>query len=218
MLSVEPFYWASSGGVDIDPTPLGGPLEPAGFPRVDAAAWTALLNGHTVKEVQYVRVLGSPYYLLRTASERLLVEPDPLRIRTDLFSTESLLAAVREGVSGTNIAESTLLTEYDNYYYSRDRNAAPLPVLRVKFDDPDRTWIYIDPAVGRILTGGTWLTRIQRWIYTGFHDLDFAFWYHRRPLWDIGVITLSLGGIASSMIGLCIGFKRLFRGLRRWTR
>jgi len=48
-----------------------------------------------------------------------------------------------------------------------------------------------------------------------FHDLDFSFWFYRRPLWDIGLITLSLGGLTSSLIGLCIGFKRLFRGIRR---
>jgi hypothetical protein len=53
--------------------------------------------------------------------------------------------------------------------------------------------------------------RLQRWIYHGFHSLDFGFWYGSRPLWDIGVITLSLGGTMLSVIGVVIGYRRLWR-------
>jgi len=60
--------------------------------------------------------------------------------------------------------------------------------------------------------------RIERWVYHGFHSLDFAFWYDRRPFWDIGVIALLAGGAVSSSVGFFIGMRRLFRNARRLTR
>ena len=59
------------------------------------------------------------------------------------------------------------------------------------------------------------LDRVERWLYNGLHSLDFSFWYDKRPLWDIGMIVLLLGGLASSTIGLVIGFSRVARGARR---
>ena len=103
------------------------------------------------------------------------------------------------------------------YYYARGQDA-PLPVLRVKFDDPDRTWFYIDPGTSRILDRLTWRARLNRWVFFGLHTFDFSFWYYNRPLWDIGVIALSIGGGVSSAIGLLIGFRRLKRNARRITR
>ena len=106
-----------------------------------------------------------------------------------------------------------MLTTYDSYYYSRD-GLAPLPVLRVKLDDPDRTWLYIDPRMSQLVGRVHRLDRAERWLYNGLHSLDFSFWYYRRPLWDVGMILLSLGGLTTSAIGLCLGLKRVVRGLR----
>ena len=58
-------------------------------------------------------------------------------------------------------------------------------------------------------------SRLERWLFNGPHSLDFAFWYDRRPLWDIGVITLMLGGLASSGIGLWVGAGRIRRAVGR---
>ena len=44
------------------------------------------------------------------------------------------------------------------------------------------------------------------------HSLDFSFWYNRRPLWDIGIFTLMLGGLASSIFGVVAGIRRVRRG------
>jgi hypothetical protein len=55
-------------------------------------------------------------------------------------------------------------------------------------------------------------------VYNGLHSLDFSFWYDRRPLWDIGMITLCLGGFASSGIGLLLAVKRVRRGVTRTAR
>jgi hypothetical protein len=72
------------------------------------------------------------------ASENLfhLDEQTPLEVRREPFSVESLMSRVQQATPNTPILESTLLSQYDSYYYSND-GSRPLPVLRVKFGDPD---------------------------------------------------------------------------------
>ena len=84
----------------------------------------------------------------------------------------------------------------------------------MKFADADRTWIYVDPEVSQVVARIHKLDRVERWIYNGLHSLDFSFWYNRRPLWDIGVLTLMIGGLASSAIGLYLGIRRVRRSVR----
>ena len=88
-------------------------------------------------------------------------------------------------------------------------------MLRVKFGDPAATWFYIDPVMSQTVAEVNQLNRVERWLYNGLHSLDFSFWYSKRPLWDIGMIVLLVGGLASSSIGFFLGLKRLWRGVRR---
>ena len=82
-------------------------------------------------------------------------------------------------------------------------------MIRAVFDGPQETWAYIDPATGRIEKQVDRLARLNRWMFNGLHSLDFSFWYDKRPLWDAAVILLSLGGLATSSIGLILGLRRL---------
>ena len=106
------------------------------------------------------------------------------------------------------------LTEYDPYYYSRS-GQLNLPVLRVSYLDPQRTWLYLDPKRGAIVRKEERRSRVNRWLYHGLHSLDFPFLYYRRPLWVVVVIVLSLGGIALSVTTLWAAYRRLRRGVRR---
>ena len=142
----------------------------------------------------------------------MLVDARTLMARTEPFPTDTLLGRLRAAAPDASIASHELLADYDAYYYSRNRQAA-LPVLRVKFDDPLETWVYVDPELGQVVASIHRLHRIERWLYNGLHSLDFGFWYDRRPLWDIGMIALSLGALVTSTIGFWLGLKRLRRGL-----
>jgi hypothetical protein len=237
LLSMEPFDWANADSLEIRNDALtGGPLELEQFPTFAAERWAALLAGRTLKELEFRRIDDAPFYLARythsapepdPARERLhqpylitgraepqhmLVDARTLTQRADPFPTETLLARLRAAAPEANIVAHELLADYDSYYYSRNRQAA-LPVLRVKFDDPLETWVYVDPALGQLVASIHRLHRVERWLYNGLHSLDFAFWYDRRPLWDIGMILLSLGALVTSTIGFWLGFKRLKRGL-----
>jgi hypothetical protein len=116
---------------------------------------------------------------------------------------------------GVPVQDKVWLNNYDNYYRSRD-GSRPLPVLRVRYLDQQRTWLYLDPHRGTI-TQQSSSSRMNRWLYAGLHDLDLPFLYDRRPLWDIVVIVLSLGGIALSSTTLWPMLKRLKRHARRFT-
>jgi hypothetical protein len=238
LLSMEPFDWANSeGSLEISDGALtGGPVELEQFPAFAAEPWANLLAGRTLKELEFRRIADAPYYLARyTVSapeadprrerlhqpyyisgraepQHMLVDARTLTARTEPFVTETLLARLAAAAPDANIVTHELLTEYDSYYYSRNGQAV-LPVLRVKFDDPLETWVYVDPALGQMLASVHRLQRVERWLYNGLHSLDFGFWYSRRPLWDIGMIVLSLGALATSTIGFWLGLKRLRRGL-----
>jgi hypothetical protein len=232
LLSMEPFAWTNATGLEIDREVLtGGPVEPEAYPRFDSDRWAHLLDGRAPKEIELLRIDGDPYFLVRSSSDEryrnrerlhqpytldlssiqkpLLVDARTLEPRRKPFATDKL---VRRLASATDVevASQTLLSEYDSYYYARD-GAAPLPVLKVTFADPDTTSYYIDPAMGRVVARTHRYARLERWLFNGLHSLDFSFWYASRPLWDIGMILLSIGALATSLIGLCLGFRRLAR-------
>jgi hypothetical protein len=235
LLSMEPFDWTNADGVTVDNDALnGGPVELGRFPPASADAWAALLRGRTLKELEFRQIHGEPYYLARYTDEvpaadprrerlhqpylvggraeprHFLVAAATLTERTEPFAVDDILARLALAAHGTPIASHELLADYDSYYYSRNRQA-PLPVLRVKFEDPLETWVYVDTEQSQVVASVHRLHRLERWLYNGLHSLDFAFWYDRRPLWDIGMIVLSLGALATSAIGLWLGFKRLLR-------
>jgi hypothetical protein len=222
LLSMDPWGWANGGGLEVgrlQETFRGGPLELSMFPDTSGDDWTDAFGdegfGGGVKEIEFLRIQGDPYYkTVDGRGEETLVAAETLAVRTTAFDSDVLLDQIRDTYDGDSISESELLEEYDAYYYRRGGDP-PLPVLRVKFDDSDSTWLYVDPARSRLEARLTSRGRLDRWIYNGFHSLDFAFWYNRRPLWDFGVIFLSLGGLSTSLIGLYLGFRRLGRGAYR---
>ena len=236
LLSMEPFEWTNARGVEVPADVFtGGTPDLARFPAVNATEWQRVLGGRGIKEVEFVRIqdehyyvvrrtphdsaakrraerLHQPYYVTgRAEQDRMLVNADSFEVRRQPFSAESLVLRLRAALPDVPIVAAELLTDYDSYYYSRGRQT-PLPVLRVKFADPAETWVYVDPEMSQVLAQIPRLARVERWLYNGLHSLDFAFWYNKRPLWDIGMLALLLGGLTSSCVGLALGVKRLRRG------
>jgi hypothetical protein len=82
-------------------------------------------------------------------------------------------------------------------------------VIRIQFSDTDRTWFYIDPATGQILERSTHFNRVYRWFYNGLHSWDIPWLWAHRPLWDIVVVSFSLGGVGLSVLGIVVGIRRL---------
>jgi hypothetical protein len=237
LLSMEPFAWTGARGLEVRRDVFtGGALEFTSFPSVDAAAWTRVASGRVIKEVEFARIQDEPYYIVRYEAgaqavrrerlhqpydvsglaerERDLVSADTMQARRMPFSVESLATRLQAAIPGVPIVEQQLLTDYDNYYYSR-AELTPLPALRVKFGDPLETWVYIDPEMSQVLSVVHRLNRLERWLYSALHNFDFRVLYDYRPLWDIVMLVLCLGGLASSGIGAYLGIKRMVRGTHR---
>jgi len=230
MLSMEPFSWTNARGLPVNEGVYQeGVLALDTYPEFDAGQWEGLVDG-AVKEVEF-RWIGGEAHYLASYSEAASLAMDkrdrlhqPYYIIGQLESSSVLVRAqdftVREGFDqamlveklnasvDANVTGYDLLQEYDDYYYSRN-NQLPLPVLRIKFDDPARSWVYVDPHKSELLSLVHRYSRIERWLYSGLHSLDFAFWYHKRPLWDLGMILLLAGGLAVSGLGLYLGIRRL---------
>lgn len=243
LMSMEPFAWMNERGLAVRRDALsGGPLELEAFGRIDADRWTARLGGRPLKELELVRIHGEPYYVARTspaaaakdmlrrerlhqpynisgrrASGELVIAANTLSVRDTPFATDEIVRRLTSVLpEGVRPANTVLLYDYDHYYYSR-AGRLPLPVLRIELDDPLETWLYVDPSKSRIVSEVHRLSRLERWLFNGLHSLDFKFWHSRRPLWDIGMIVLSVGALASSGIGLALGLRRLGRTVARRT-
>jgi hypothetical protein len=210
LLSMDPWDWhpptaptraqrdAVAGG-PLRVTPLTLDLLKRG---VDAAA--SATDAKDIEIVQFQR------QLFLVAGDRLVPALAPERGTINELDNTLMLAAAHAAMPGVAVADVTRLFAYDSYYYDRDRTL-PLPVLRVRFADAPRTWLYLDPAHGTIVRKEERLSRLNRWLYHGFHSLDFPFLYGRRPLWDIVVIVLCLGGLASAATSALPAWRRLRR-------
>ncbi|MEX0617805.1 MAG: hypothetical protein WD180_02480, partial [Pseudohongiellaceae bacterium] len=228
LLSMEPYRWTTAQGMQLPPNLLRGE-QPAleSFDRIAYPSSTDLLslqNYADLKQVRPTTIQGQPYFELVFAGGDSAAEDPPLQTRlvhagsleerTSLFDADALQQVLETASMGVPVEESRVLDEYDNYYYPRNNYQCyerPLPVLRVKFDDPLNTWYYVNLRDSRIVATNHRLSRTERWLFSGLHSLDFRFWYGSRPLWDIGMMTLLCGGLLLSVFGFYLGWLRIVR-------
>ena len=226
-LSLEPWNWHPSNSATAEQrlAVSGGALS---LHRVTLdrlrSGVDALKGEFAPNEIEIRQFQGEPILLAfrppadaatgNLAESRLVSAIDPESGVFSRFDQDRLLDAARAALPGVSVSETVWLEQYDSYYYGR-HGSRPLPVLRLRFDDPRETWLYLDPRRGEIVLREERLTRINRWLYHGLHSLDFPFLYARRPLWDVIVITLSLGGIGLSVTTIAQSWRRLKRHGRR---
>jgi PepSY-associated TM region len=235
LVSMEPWDWTQRDESLADATRRafpGGTGKLDDYRRPGAEELSAV--GFEVKEVGLTRVLGEPQYVIRGAPAipAAMGWPDgghqPYFVKRSRDAQREVLSArtfdAREPLDSGEIAErleaaaaapaleSTLLREYDAYYYSRE-GRSPLPVVRVKLDDPEKTWLYVDPDTTQISGRISRVNRIERWLYAGLHTFDFPVLYARRPLWDAVLVVVCLGGALVSGLGVLMGARHVFRSL-----
>ena len=159
------------------------------------------------KEIEVVQFLGNTY--LRSKAGLVPYRAPEKGVRPE-FDRGDIAKVAHFVMPTTAIEDQVWLDTYDAYYYDRDGELS-LPVLRVRYLDPQRTWLYLDPKRGAIVRKEERLTRLNRWLYHGLHSFDFPFLYYRRPLWDVVLIVLSLGGIVLSATTALASWRRLRR-------
>lgn len=134
------------------------------------------------------------------------------------FSKEVMEQASREAMPHVPVIASEWLTDHDDYYHQtttsfelgRHKPAYVLPVLRVRYNDENETWLYFTPALAQMVKFDE-RDRANRWAYYGLHVMDWPGLFNRRPLWDLVTIALLAGLAAISITTLLPAFRRLKR-------
>lgn len=211
LLSMSP--WAWSPGNSPNPAQMaairGRGLDLSRFAQPPAAALRAIGASFGVREIELRQFLGRPYYLATSRGATRIVRADTGEVR-DGFSRDDLMGAARAAMPGLDPADAAWLTAYDAYYYGR-RGARPLPVLRVRFSDPDETWLYLDAHDGSLVQREVRRSRVERWLYHGFHSLDVPGLYQATWAWYLLILTLCAGGLAVSLTSVVMGVRVLRR-------
>jgi uncharacterized iron-regulated membrane protein len=118
-----------------------------------------------------------------------------------------LADAARRVAGDADISQETMLSEEDSYYF-RGNDSIALPIYRVILNDRDRTRYYIDPRTGALVQHVDRNGRWYRWLFGGLHRVDFARWVRARPVWDIVVLILMMGGLSLAVAGAYLAAAR----------
>lgn len=164
-----------------------------------------------MKELELASFAGEPYYLARLADGETRVIPmqgDP----APGFDQQQI--ARRVATAGQGRITTRVLDQYDWYYLDRTRRR-PLPVVLAESTTGDGARYYIDPKTARLVHTYSSSKWVNRWLYNGLHSLDLPWLYNHRPLWDIVVMTLMLGGTALCVTSLALAWRVVGRTLAR---
>ncbi|MGJ7607107.1 PepSY domain-containing protein [Variovorax sp. LT1R20] len=217
LMSMNPWRVFDSGAPALRMEAMnGGPLVVAAQDATPAALLASAGNG--VRELRWVRVAGQTLVLASTGSGRPSVSdaqtaqphtPDPELLRT---AVARLLPDAVERID--------VLFAYDSHYYTREPHTMtggtdkPLPVWRVVFADAHATWVHVDLHTGAVIGRSDDMRRLSRWLFAMLHSWDWLPLLDHRPVWDVLLVALSLGGALLSLTGVVIGWRRLGRKLR----
>jgi len=209
LLSMDPWDWHPGTAPTREQRQrvAGGPID-AGDLTVERLQRIVKAFAPTwPKEIEITRFRG---HYFASAAAGIVSFDQPQFGPQEQLPADQLVGAASVAMPGVAIEGMSWLDQYDSYYYDRSGRLS-LPVLRARYGDPQHTWLYFDPRHGSIARKEERLSRLNRWLYHGFHSLDFPFLYYHRPLWDIVVIALSIGGIVLSMSTLTASWRRLKR-------
>ena len=217
LLSMTPWDWAPFTRLNMEETSqwAGGPMNPALFSLSQVKAAKMFSADLPVKEIHFTQFDGKPFYLAYQDEEHTrILSADLAGSRPfEMFPTSVFSEKIKELNPGIDVEEEVVLHDYDDYYYSKNRDKR-LPVLRMKIDTPEKAWYYVDLKTAQVVLKHEKTSRLERWLYNGLHSLDFSFIFYKRPLWDIVMIVLMLGGLLASSTGLVLTWKWLRRNFK----
>ncbi|AZC27632.1 PepSY domain-containing protein [Pseudomonas sessilinigenes] len=176
-------------------------------------------DGLQTRELEWRMIAGQGYVIgydsagrtriLDMAADRVLLRFEP---RT--------LQQAAQAISPGQPLQVERLQAYDFYYYAREPQSMlghlqqRLPALRVRFDDPARTWLHLDLYTGAVVGQLDQPRRASRWLFALLHSWDWLPLLSKRPLWDLWMLLFSAGGLLISVSGVVLGWRRLGRALR----
>lgn len=204
-LSVNPFDWFARGNNGAIAAQWRGAPTRAVYPPLDLAA-LARASGDA-RELQLDFVDAQPVVRVWSTDSRFALTPAGRRLA---LSRADLTSAAHAAMHPHHIRSVERLTEPDVHWYGR-WHSRPLPVWRVRFDDPADTWLHIDQMTGELVGQSSGSSRTYRWLFNFLHDFDLPWLLDRRPLRDPAMWLLLGLGTGMSVSGVVIGWRRLRR-------
>ncbi len=218
LMSMRPWS-VTDGRSRLDATAMQGGTLRAADVSIPVTRALQLLSGElNVVEMEWRRMNGINFLTARDSSgdSRILLGETLIR----QFPPEQLFAAARTMAPAIPVEEDWL-ERFDSYYFARDAQSMygaerrPLPVLRVRFDDPEQTWIYLDPASGEMVARHDQRQRVGRWLFNLLHSWDWQPLLERPRLREVLITAFSLAGLIICLSGTVLGWRRLQRHPRR---
>jgi hypothetical protein len=211
--SMNPWGFLEGGGGDERIRVAGGPI-----------AWSTVRDSIDALQQNAprdaVRITSAPldgklFWLAFTAGGSV-TRLDARGLPAAVSQSDLQAAAGRLG-RGTTIESQTMMTAEDAYYFdfsiAERGDAPPLPVYRVVLSDAEHTRLYISPQTGQLVRKVDANGRGSRWLFSGLHRIDFFAWLRVRPIWDMVVLVLLLGGLAGTGTGVYLAVLRIKRDL-----
>jgi hypothetical protein len=219
--------WIGSGWLSVNPFDWFTKTPITEFQRAAFAGWSADLfdgislaaiakAGSGAKEVSFISVASRP--LMRSHSEHGTTLLDARSLAPAALDEATLVEAATRAIPDARITDVEWLTAETLYWYSH-QTKRPLPVLRIAFDDPAATWLFIDATRGDIAGSSDRSSRAYRWLFNFAHRYDLPALLRSQPSRDILIWLLSLMGlvIAASGVKLASRALRNLLSSNRWT-
>lgn len=165
-----------------------------------------LLQFPDAEQIGLRAVMGKTYYLLSTASDRWLIDPQTAVIQSPL-NEETIRKIALFHFNGNAPISSISLIETDPPMEIQTRR---LPLWRVDFDDRYSTSFYIESDTGRLATRRHQYWRIFDFLWM-LHIMDYE---DRADSHNKLLITAQLTGLSFAITGLWLLFYS-FSGRRK---
>ncbi|MEM7504007.1 MAG: PepSY-associated TM helix domain-containing protein [Pseudomonadota bacterium] len=175
-----------------------------------------LRDDPNAREIRWQWLHGqSTPVLVRSAEEYTLIDGEHRQFVSDASVVQAAIGAIRSVHADSRLKGMERLEDYDSYYYSHAGRFRPLPILRLRFDDPGQSWFHIDARTGELIAHLTSHDRTERWWYHGLHSLDFHILLNNRPAWDLVMIFLSVLGFSMAITSIVGAWRRVAPRQRR---
>ncbi len=173
-------------------------------------------EGFDTREVEWKVLDGQPYLLaFNGVGQTRVLSANLAAPQVEKELDRSRLEQAAKKLFPFAIRSTTLLNEYDAYYYRRGEAsmysaaARGLPVLRMQFEDPGNTIVYISPDSGDVVLSLDQRQRTGRWLFNFLHSWDLPWMLRHAWPRDAILVLLSIGTLALAMTGIVLGYRRL---------
>jgi hypothetical protein len=184
---------------------------PGHLSEADAAARLRDADSRPPIAIDLISLGGRPgYEFLYGGGRTWFVDGISGSVRGMLDAPSAARIAVQAFGKNVPVLATDLITGYDSYYYGRPGRELVLPVWRVRFADADRSAIYLDPVSGKPVGYVFTTSRVYRWLRDGLHSFDFSP-INKRPVWDLVLLPLMIGGTVAAITGVWLSLRRLQR-------